>query len=236
MNRRRANCALLTLEPPSSRFSRRHRNSRAADAAVRRGRAAQTSHDLSADPLDNLLADLFASPLAAARPAVAPHLRCRIQTRRDRLSRDWACSVAGTPRCGSRLESCHRKAATRQAYTPPAVPRFRDIPQLRRPVRRRSPARDQEWFDAGCNAFACPLPFRLRVNGRGPPRGELPRLQMNAADERFGRTRKCERRQGTAKPVPTMRVPYSTLPIFFTAAIRRALSSAMNFENSGASR
>jgi hypothetical protein len=28
---------------------------------------------------------------------------------------------------------------------------------------------------------------------------------------------------------------YSTLPIFFTAAIRRALSSATNFENSGAS-
>jgi len=36
----------------------------------------------------------------------------------------------------------------------------------------------------------------------------------------------------------TMRIwrsPYSTLPIFFTAAIRRALSSATNFENSGAS-
>jgi hypothetical protein len=31
-------------------------------------------------------------------------------------------------------------------------------------------------------------------------------------------------------------LPYSTLPIFFTAAIRRALSSATNFENSGASR
>ena len=31
-------------------------------------------------------------------------------------------------------------------------------------------------------------------------------------------------------------VPYSTLPIFFTAAISRALSSATNFENSGASR
>jgi hypothetical protein len=30
--------------------------------------------------------------------------------------------------------------------------------------------------------------------------------------------------------------PYSTLPIFFTAAIRRALSSVTNFENSGASR
>jgi hypothetical protein len=30
--------------------------------------------------------------------------------------------------------------------------------------------------------------------------------------------------------------PYSTLPIFFTAAIRRAESSATNFENSGASR
>jgi hypothetical protein len=31
------------------------------------------------------------------------------------------------------------------------------------------------------------------------------------------------------------RVPYSTLPIFFTAATSRALSSATNFENSGAS-
>ena len=30
--------------------------------------------------------------------------------------------------------------------------------------------------------------------------------------------------------------PYSTLPIFFTAAIRRALSSVTNFENSGASK
>ena len=29
--------------------------------------------------------------------------------------------------------------------------------------------------------------------------------------------------------------PYSTLPIFFTAATSRALSSATNFENSGAS-
>jgi len=29
---------------------------------------------------------------------------------------------------------------------------------------------------------------------------------------------------------------YSTLPIFFTAAIGRALSSLTNFENSGASR
>ncbi|MEA2837773.1 MAG: hypothetical protein QOD89_2323 [Bradyrhizobium sp.] len=30
-------------------------------------------------------------------------------------------------------------------------------------------------------------------------------------------------------------VPYSTLPIFFTAAIRRALSASTNFANSGAS-
>ncbi len=30
--------------------------------------------------------------------------------------------------------------------------------------------------------------------------------------------------------------PYSTLPIFFTAAISRALSAATNFANSGASR
>jgi hypothetical protein len=30
--------------------------------------------------------------------------------------------------------------------------------------------------------------------------------------------------------------PYSTLPIFFTAAISRAESSATNFENSGASK
>lgn len=30
-------------------------------------------------------------------------------------------------------------------------------------------------------------------------------------------------------------LPYSTLPIFFTAAIRRAPSSTTNFENSGAS-
>jgi hypothetical protein len=30
-------------------------------------------------------------------------------------------------------------------------------------------------------------------------------------------------------------IPYSTLPIFFTAAIRRALSAATNFANSGAS-
>jgi hypothetical protein len=29
--------------------------------------------------------------------------------------------------------------------------------------------------------------------------------------------------------------PYSTLPIFFTAAIRRALSASTNLENSGAS-
>jgi hypothetical protein len=29
--------------------------------------------------------------------------------------------------------------------------------------------------------------------------------------------------------------PYSTLPIFFTAATRRALSVSTNFENSGAS-
>jgi len=32
-----------------------------------------------------------------------------------------------------------------------------------------------------------------------------------------------------------VRFPYSTLPIFFTAAINRALSSAKNFWNYGAS-
>jgi hypothetical protein len=49
-------------------------------------------------------------------------------------------------------------------------------------------------------------------------------------------------RTSTAEPVlgprgaRTRVRPYSTLPIFFTAAIRRALSSVTNFENSGASR
>ncbi|WP_167529039.1 hypothetical protein [Bradyrhizobium macuxiense] len=40
------------------------------------------------------------------------------------------------------------------------------------------------------------------------------------------RTTKCEGER--------TEVPYSTLPIFFTAAINRALSSATNFENPGA--
>jgi len=44
----------------------------------------------------------------------------------------------------------------------------------------------------------------------------------------FVQTTKCEGEW--------IQVPYSTLPIFFTAAIKRALSSATNFENSGASR
>jgi hypothetical protein len=46
---------------------------------------------------------------------------------------------------------------------------------------------------------------------------------MNAATRRW-----CEQKN-------VKRVPYSTLPIFFTAATSRALSSATNFENSGAS-
>ncbi len=47
-------------------------------------------------------------------------------------------------------------------------------------------------------------------------------LKINAAWKGSRRTKKCED-------------PYSTLPIFFTAAIRRAESSVTNFENSGAS-
>jgi len=46
---------------------------------------------------------------------------------------------------------------------------------------------------------------------------------MNEADEGSRRTTKREK-------------AYSTLPIFLTAAISRALSSATNLENSGASR
>lgn len=163
---------------------RHHRNSRAAEVAVNRDQVVQTSHDPSAD----LLVDLFANPLAAERPAAAP-LRSRIRTRRGSLSRDWACSVAGTPRCDSRPESCRRRAATRRAYRPPAVPRFRDIPRLRRPVRRRSRARGQEecqeQFDSGCAAFACPLPFRLRVNGRGTPRSETATLANECGRRTF---------------------------------------------------
>jgi hypothetical protein len=55
-------------------------------------------------------------------------------------------------------------------------------------------------------------------------------------------TKKCEAgsaldRQRRAKPNRHCNdeTPYSTLPIFFTAATSRALSSATNFENSGAS-
>jgi hypothetical protein len=66
--------------------------------------------------------------------------------------------------------------------------------------------------------------FILDVDGRAVPRGDAhSKLQMNAANER-------SRRQENVKAVP-----YSTLPIFFTAAISRALSSVTNFENSGAS-
>jgi hypothetical protein len=50
---------------------------------------------------------------------------------------------------------------------------------------------------------------------------------MNAAKE-------SSRAQLNVKRVREL--PYSTLPIFFTAAIRRVLSSVTNVENSGASR
>jgi hypothetical protein len=135
-----ARCALThPANLISPRFSRRHRNSRpAADAADRRGQAGRTNHDPLDSPLAAPLDNPFDSPLAAERPAPC---RCRIQTRRDSLSTDSACFVADTPRCGSRRESCRRRAAIRRACRPPAVPRFRDIPHLRRPVRRRSPAR-----------------------------------------------------------------------------------------------
>ncbi len=63
---------------------------------------------------------------------------------------------------------------------------------------------------------------------------------------RFAKTRNSARRRASSLPnecghatlVQTKKcevVPYSTLPIFFTAATNRALSSATNFENSGAS-
>jgi hypothetical protein len=41
--------------------------------------------------------------------------------------------------------------------------------------------------------------------------------------------------EGSAGSTKRDEIPYSTLPIFFTAAISRAESSATNFENSGAS-
>ena len=47
---------------------------------------------------------------------------------------------------------------------------------------------------------------------------------------------KISRAFGFAQHAAGVSGPYSTLPIFFTAEIRRAESSATNFENSGASR
>jgi hypothetical protein len=74
------------------------------------------------------------------------------------------------------------------------------------------------------------LSFRFVVESAREFRAALrsQSLQMNAANER-------SRRQLNVKLLSSEAGTYSTLPIFFTAAIRRALSSAMNFENSGAS-
>jgi hypothetical protein len=56
--------------------------------------------------------------------------------------------------------------------------------------------------------------------------GSIAGLKMNAAREGSANSKQCE---------DAISSPYSTLPIFFTAAIRRAESSATNLENSGAS-
>jgi hypothetical protein len=83
-------------------------------------------------------------------------------------------------------------------------------------------------------AFSCP--------GRGAAWFAL----LRGAETHEGLTSLCAGRVGGADPNALRSIrgtltcdhtrPYSTLPIFFTAAIRRALSSVTNFENSGASR
>ncbi len=167
---------------------------------------------------------------AAAKPvAVAAHC-CWLQTPRDSRWRDLTCSVAGTPRCDSRRESGRCTDATHRGCRPSAVPMFPDIlPQAPRRLRHRD--RQSPTQGSGqCAAFAFQiLSFRSMLKARGSSaRRQLHSLQMNAANER-------SRGQLNVKPLSSEAGTYSTLPIFFTAAIRRALSSATNFENSGAS-
>ena len=70
----------------------------------------------------------------------------------------------------------------------------------------------------------------VKVGRYPPPRASFRGASKGAAQKR-GPTIGSD-----ANPGMTSFFPYSTLPIFFTAAIRRALSSVTNFENSGASR
>ena len=85
-----------------------------------------------------------------------------------------------------------------------------------------------------------PPPTRPCAWRRGRGWGVYPRIRLPANLQKHPHPREPARLGPTASREEgedrLSQPAYSTLPIFFTAAISRAESSATNFENSGASR
>src|SRR5271169_4325517 len=104
-------------------------------------------------------------------------------------------------------------------------------------TRRAALAQSGNRFSLATNAQ------RLRGVTRQPGPLPGPDIQIDQANDCSRRTTKCEgqallRRGRCFGPKAEPRgseFPYSTLPIFFTAATSRALSTFTNSENSGAS-
>ena len=154
--------------------------------------------------------------------AAASARYCWIRIPPGNCSRAAGYSAANKRRFDWCPVSARCRDARHRACRPSAVPRFRDIlprkPHKVWQCRSQSIARG-----AGQPASsACPV-LSSSEYARGCPAPHQG-WQMN------------ETLQGSIGQKNVKQVPYSTLPIFLTAATSRALSSATNLENSGASK
>jgi hypothetical protein len=158
----------------------------------------------------------------------SPERRWRsIRTPRGSHRRAAACSAAGTRRSGPRPASARCKAGIRRACRQAAVRRFPDTPRKKQEFERRCRRRSRSQGSGILGVLAYPiLPWDSVARVFRRQSCFVSGFKRNAAEEGSRRSTICESEDA---------LPYSTLPIFFTAAIRRAESSATNFENSGAS-
>jgi hypothetical protein len=173
----------------------------------------------------------------------APSPGARWQTPSGMVQTAAAYFAASTQQSDWCPGSVRRKAGKRRGCRQAVVRGFPDIPPTEPDFQWLCRTRSTSPGPGPHCTLACPiLLFGLSWRGFSPSRfkrNEAGEGQPTTKKVKIGRGARIRLRcaaSGDADLARRRAFPYSTLPIFLTAAIRRALSSATNFENSGASR